>query len=84
MEEKIEVAGISKIRTFHYSKNGHCVATLANEITGVVGNTAACPLNVMLSLRNADAPIKWQKAAGTWTDKLGVVHPNYQLEWSLE
>ena len=77
-------AGISTIKSFHYSKNAHCVATLANGVKGVVGNATSCPLNVMLALHSANAPVKWTKTEGTYVDKAGATQPNYQLEWSLE
>ena len=76
--------GISTLKSFHYSQSGHCVATLENGISGIIGSTTACPLGVLLTLKGIKAPIRYTEGSDWKNPKDGQVRKNYRLEWSLE
>lgn len=78
----IATSGKATITSFRYFDK-LCFATLSNGISGIVGDTTACSLGSMLALKGAGVLVAYTPN-GTWTDRSGVVHPRYQLSWSLE
>lgn len=74
--------GSSTIKSFRYY-DGLCFATLANGVSGIIGDSTACSLGTMLSLKGQGINVQYE-VTGKWSDKQGNEHPRYRLEWSLE
>jgi len=76
-------SGCSTITSFRYF-DGLCFVTLANKVSGIIGDSTACSLATMLSLKGQGIKVMYQATGAKWTDRLGNEHPRYRLEWSLE
>jgi len=74
--------GKSAISSFRYSKGGWCIATLKNGVKGIVGDTTACRLGDMLSLKGSGMDVLYEYTKDKDID--GTTYRQYRLEWSLE